>query len=313
MQLRAVRARATPGGLATKTPGPTEWPPATKIWPYWYSSGTCAERPNHDGQIRAMMAAEDADGGGGHLTAVGAPLREVCAPPAPPVGRAPGPGGPRPATGATPQPPRARAEANGAELLAIGMADGSAFAPAGGAERGRTLRGYSGDATVGAATECARLAARATRAAPPAPAALTPFAPPTAADRRTPYSLLGRATLGVRVTHEKLRLGGGPHGAHPRCRARARARADCARRRRPVFDVQARRHPDPVGHAAAARGPLPLRPLHRHRCATPLAAAPQPRPAARSHEPRVRRRLLPDPHLRRHLRGRLGQPAPRGL
>ena len=135
----------------------------------------------------------------------------------------------------------------------------------------------------------------------------------TAADRRTPYSLLGRATLGVRVTHEKLRLGGGPHGAHPRCRAHARARADCARRRRPVFDVQARRHPDPVGHAAAARGPLPLRPLHRHRCATLLAVAPQPRPAARSHAPRVRRRLLPDPHLRRHLRGRLGQPAPRGL
>ena len=102
--------------------------------------------------------------------------------------------------------------------MAASAGDGSAFAPAGGAERGRTLRGYSGDATVGAATECAP-AARATRAAPPAPAALTPFAPPPPLGRRTPYSLLGRATLGVRVTHEKLRLGGGSHGAHPRCRA----------------------------------------------------------------------------------------------
>jgi len=47
--------------------------------------------------------------------------------------------------------------------MAASADDGSAFAPAGGAERGRTLRGYSGDATVGAATECAPAPA------PPAP------------------------------------------------------------------------------------------------------------------------------------------------
>ena len=80
---------------------------------------------------------------------------------------------------------------------------------------GSTLAGYTGDASP-ASTECVRANTRHRRCSVRLWRALPPLIMADAASlrcRRTSYSLIGRATLGVKVTHQKLRLGGEPRGA----------------------------------------------------------------------------------------------------
>lgn len=79
---------------------------------------------------------------------------------------------------------------------------------------GRTLEGYSGDA-CSPATEYARRGATLVsgRRVDCPLNWLCADDRPLLMRRRTRYSLIGRATLGVKATHQKLRLGAEPRGA----------------------------------------------------------------------------------------------------
>ena len=80
------------------------------------------------------------------------------------------------------------------------MEAASAFVEVGGGTSGCTLEGYTGDAAGPAATACVRFRARQCLRS----------LKTVCACRRTRFSLLGRATLGVKATHQKLRLGAEP-------------------------------------------------------------------------------------------------------